>query len=597
MIQLQNICNFYKRGIKLLVLFTLFSTTLFSNSLKSEIERQKLYNDIYWSKLLHYRNGVSEIDSDNFFVSKNGKTNLKEELFETIKALENADKDVYCRFPLRVLWLKEKLPSLNIKEYNCPDLNLYLQDMGTSKISVIFPSSHINSPASMYGHTFLQVQGSEQTSLISNAINFAAQTNETNGFIFAYKGIFGGYKGKYSILPYYKKIKEYNNLEQRDIWEYELAFNEEEIKKIVLHSFELKDSYSYYYFFLENCSYNILWLYEIAKPSLNLVNEFKVKAAPLDTVKILEKNKLIVSSKYRYSKMKKMNYLYEKIKDKSQLKSFIKDDKELKSNLSFEDKVAYLDLKVEYIKYLRTQNKFNKEDYLKTYLKYLKQRSSLKEKSVFNINDEKNPLYSHSSSKLSFTYDSQDNILFSIKPVYNDLYDVSDGYLNGAFIDFFKLDIKKNKNKTYIDKFVLLDIKSYASRNELFKPLSWGINLSYERFINDEDFFKIKPQFGLTYSFSQNYIFSMLHANSYNKANNNLSSIGFNLGYISNSINNTKFGLTYEFDKYNKDFYNRKFEAFTTYKVKKDLSLNLKYENEEIKKKEDTLSLSIFYYF
>jgi len=108
---------------------------------------------------------------------------------------------------------------------------------------MVFPTAHINSPASMYGHTFLRVSSNHDTPLISNAINFAAKTNDTNGLIFAYKGLFGEYEGRYSILPYYEKIKEYNNLEQRDIWEYDLDLTQEEINRLVLHTFELKDSH------------------------------------------------------------------------------------------------------------------------------------------------------------------------------------------------------------------------------------------------------------------------------------------------------------------------------------------------------------------
>ena len=52
------------------------------------------------------------MDSDNFFISKEGKTDLKKELFETIDALKNGKSDVLCRFPLRVEWLKENIPSL-----------------------------------------------------------------------------------------------------------------------------------------------------------------------------------------------------------------------------------------------------------------------------------------------------------------------------------------------------------------------------------------------------------------------------------------------------------------------------------------------------
>ena len=36
------------------------------------------------------------MDSDNFFISKEGKTDLKKELFETIDALKNGKSDILC---------------------------------------------------------------------------------------------------------------------------------------------------------------------------------------------------------------------------------------------------------------------------------------------------------------------------------------------------------------------------------------------------------------------------------------------------------------------------------------------------------------------
>ena len=103
MIQLLNICNSFNRGVKYFILTLLFSTFCYSSqNINSFIEQSKLYENSYWSKLLHYRNGESEIDSNNFFISKDGKTDLKKELFETITSLKNGENGVLCRFPLRV---------------------------------------------------------------------------------------------------------------------------------------------------------------------------------------------------------------------------------------------------------------------------------------------------------------------------------------------------------------------------------------------------------------------------------------------------------------------------------------------------------------
>ena len=235
-------------------------------------------------------------------------TDLKKELFETINSLENGQNNVLCRFPLRVKWLKENIPSLekDIVNYSCAELDEFLTLVDAKHVTMVFPTAHINSPASMYGHTFLRVSSNEETPLISNAVNFAAKTDDTNGLIFAYKGLFGEYEGRYSILPYYEKIKEYNNLEQRDIWEYDLNLTQDEIDRLVLHAFELKDSYSDYFFFKENCSYNILWLLEVARYDLDLVSHFTFKTVPLDSIKILKPYNLIKDSRFRYSNMRKM---------------------------------------------------------------------------------------------------------------------------------------------------------------------------------------------------------------------------------------------------------------------------------------------------
>ena len=125
-------------------------------------------------------------------------------------------------------------------------------------------------------------------------------------------------------MPYYEKIKEYNNLEQRDIWEYDLDLTQEQIDRLVLHAFELKDSYSDYFFFKENCSYNILWLLEVARYDLNLVSHFIFKTVPLDSIKILKPYNLIKDSRFRYSNMRKMkNILEEKIENKEHLKTYV----------------------------------------------------------------------------------------------------------------------------------------------------------------------------------------------------------------------------------------------------------------------------------
>lgn len=595
-----NTSNIKKLGFKYFIFKLFFLTSLFSNQLEDYVEKNRTYENPYWAKLLHYRGSQSEIDSDNFFVSNDGKKDLKKELFETINALQNGDKNILCRFPLRVEWLKEEIPFLqeSIQIYSCEDLDKYLQTTDAKFVTLVFPTSHINSPASMYGHTFLKISSSKDTPLISNAINYAAKTDEKNGLIFAFQGIFGGYEGRYSILPYYEKLKEYNNLEQRDVWEYDLNLNEEEIKKLTLHSWELKDSYADYFFFKENCSYAILWLLEVARPSLSLVDNFSFKTIPLDTIKLISQNNLIESSNYRYSTMKKMRYIVdEKIENREFIKDFLNEDKNLEESLSKNDKISYLDLKSTYLQYQRAENKLNKEEYTKKYLTILKQRSKFKEPSTFEIKDPINPIYSHDSARVSLFYGSNDSFLFGVKPAYSDIYDMENGYLEGAYIDFFDLNFKKEKDEDIkLDRFTFLKIKSLASQDLLFKPISWGVDASIEHF-NQELFFKVKPEAGVSYTLLNTIFYSNLASNILYKANEQYLSIGTNFGLIVNSFENIKFGSSFSYDKYNKEFENRVFEIFSTYKIDRNIALNLNYKNDNLEKKQDVLKFGMFYYF
>ena len=142
-----------------------------------------------------------------------------------------------------------------------------------------------------------------------------------------------------------------------------------------------------------------------------------------------------------------------------------------------------------------------------------------------------------------------------------------------------------------------LDINSFSKRDILFKPLSWGVELSYERFKSENDYLKLKPSFGLTYGTDDYFVYALAQSNLYNKFGDNLLSIGSKTGFITNKFKDIKLGLSYDYDKYNKGFENRTFEAFSTYKLKDDLSFNLKYVNDNLTKQRDVTSFSLLYYF
>lgn len=346
--------------------------------LLKKAEEKKLYSHRYWEVLLHYkptRTGFeSLIDDPRFFLSPYGKRDPKAELEATIKALFQSDKknDEHprCRFIARYEWLKEEL---DMNESQFSDItctvfsNMVNNTIQPKSVVLVFPASYMNNPASMFGHTLMRIDGLYQSKLLSYAANYAASVEDDLGFLYAFKGIFGYYKGYFKVFPYYERIKEYNDTEQRDMWEYSLNLSEEEVMRMFRHLWELKDIYSDYYFFDENCSYNLLFLLEAARPSLHLTDRTRAWVIPVDTIRIIKETGIVENIEFRPAKATKIRYIASSL-DEDYQKIALKianQEIELDSIVNTEDKkkIKMLDLAIETIQYRYNNRELTKDEY------------------------------------------------------------------------------------------------------------------------------------------------------------------------------------------------------------------------------------------
>jgi len=589
------------RGFKFLILLLFFSPHfLFSFNFSSKIF-SNLHNDRYWHTLLHFKNGESEIDDEKFFLSPNGKQDAKAELKETIKALLRDKNEIICRFPARINWIMKKLPELKseVGEYSCKEIDKLIDDFDPKQISLIFPTAHINSPASMYGHTLLRIDADKDTPLLSQAINYAAKTEEDNGILFAFYGLSGGYEGRYTILPYYDKVKEYSDMEARDIWEYELNLNQDEIKLLLYHQFELKDIYADYLFMTENCSYNLLWLLESARANTYLVDEFRFKAVPIDTIRTLKSAGFIKNITYRASKSKKIKAITLKIEDKNRAKKFLQDGYNFNLLKDFNDtqKAHILDLSTHMLQYKRSKNKIDKKLYIKNLMMLLNTRSKLPSFDTDKIKEPINPLNGHKSNRVTLSIDEDKRVFLAYKPVFHDIYDVDSGFTEGAYINFFDLVLKKDKHSDIkLEKFDFVNIASYAKRDFLFKPLSWEVEAGWQRNHEDKLEFKLKGGVGYTYG-KEGFLYYFFLNPAFYYASDAVFGIAPKVGFIKNFLN-FKVGLNLKTEFLTTGDKITEFEAFTTYNLYKNLAINLKYDITKFKERDKKLgTISLFYYF
>lgn len=485
----------------------------------------ELHADRYWHTLLHYRTTfrgeTSLIDDPDFFLSATGKHDPESELEATLRAFfaqsEPDARLVQCRFPARFEWLSEKLglDTQSMPIPACAELMHAYTEVDPRSATLIFPGTNNNSPASMFGHTLINIEGPYKSKLLSYAVNYSAFTNETNGFAFAVKGIFGLYPGYFSILPYYQKLREYADLERRDVWEYQLNLNGAETRRMFLHIWELREIYSDYFFFDENCAYQLLFLLEAARPSLHLTDRCRPWVIPIDTVRIIREAGVIESSNYRPSKATRIVRIAAQMSVSEQKITLQVLDGSLPpaqlphAGLSREAQIRVLDLATESVEFSYFKKQLTKKEYRTRYLSLLKERSFLGPPSKEpDWSEPQRPDAGHGSNRFSLGAGFWDNRFYQqikIRPAYHNLLDSDAGYVRGSQIDFADLVLRyyPNDHKVELHNLNMIDIVSLSPRSRFFKPVSWKVRTGLvQRLFADGDnhlVYELTPGGGFCY--------------------------------------------------------------------------------------------------
>jgi hypothetical protein len=486
--------------------------------LLQEARSKRLPEQRMWQLLLHHHYDIfgryrSEIDDPAFFLSPRGRKDPSAELDATLKAFFDpvpADPEAQhpqCRFPARYSWLKEQLGfDARLPEQPCPRYEKWRSQMNPGSIAIVFASYYLNNPASMYGHTFLRLNAkgrSEKERLLDYTVNFAAELNTTNGILFAVKGLTGGYRGRFSTMPYYMKVQEYNNLESRDLWEYELALTPEEIDRLAGHLWELGPASMAYYFLNKNCSYQLLPLIEVARPSLRLVDSFWFKAIPVDTLRsVIDQPGFLGNVRRRPSHLSKMlaaraELAPAEVRAASRLAKRT-DDASLQTLRTFpEDRQAkVLDSAFDLFRY-RAGFKRDQPEQVREQERALllarnrlvlmsspavSGRGSMDSPPTAAGNDGGDPPESgHPTGRAAVSFGAGSHSSFeevSLRSAIHDLDDNAGGYIPGSELEMFHLRLRyDNRSETaYIQEFKLINILSLAPWDTWVRKPSWNVN-------------------------------------------------------------------------------------------------------------------------
>lgn len=478
--------------------------------LKELIDRattDRLADQRDWHVLLHYLpnlfgSGVTSMEDDpGFFMAPNGKTDPHAELAATLgqffseELVGRSKQPAQCAFVARYHWLKEKLQfdERRLPPQFCERFIRWFNEFNAQSISVIFPTGFMNNPASMFGHTFLRIDAkgqTPQTRILDYTINYAAEVPPNAGPEYAIKGVFGGYRGHFSTIPYYLKVQEYRDIENRDIWEYRLDLTQQQVTRLLMHTWEMGNAYFDYFFFDENCSFHILSLIEAAEPSIHLSDRFRFYAIPVDTVRRLAASGLVGEVVSRPSRSTLIRRKREAMTDEERgwLKTLVADPNALQSDrfraLSPERQAFVLETASDYLLMRGSGGPEEGGPFREKNKSILAARSRLKV-SPADMPIEpyvKRPDLGHGTSRAGIGAGWRNDRAFeeiNIRAAYHDLLDPEAGYTPDAQIEVLSAAVRHyhNDSQARLERFTALNMISLAPMDSLFQAPSWKLAL------------------------------------------------------------------------------------------------------------------------
>ncbi|MBQ9235075.1 MAG: DUF4105 domain-containing protein [Alphaproteobacteria bacterium] len=469
--------------------YLLFFMALFFSSLASAQESDKA-----WAALGHYQNGKSSVDSDNFFLSAEGKANPQAELAATIELFAGDDATKQCLFPARFLYLQKR--GLTHRKFpKCEEYEQFKADLQPKDVTLLFTDAYMNNPSSMFGHTLLRIDTKRKgTQMLAHGANYGAFTGDEGGAAYALKGLFGLYFGGFTVKPYYDIINTYNNIENRDIWELTLNLSPQELELMVAHLWEIGHTQSRYYFFSRNCSYMLLEMLDALRPELELAKQFDKWVIPLDSFKaVAAKDGLVKALNYRPSRQNKIKHRY-KMMSSMQVAEYQKamesGDYRLSDGLSDAQKADVWETAYQTLQYKWVAKELDLADYRRQSFDVLRARSGYKNQgSIAELDQGKSPLEAHGAKRLAVGAGERNGEFFEkieLRPAYQSLTDNDYGLIRGAQINFLNTELRHyaQQNKLVMQELDVLNIRSMAPIDFNFKPTSFQLDLTMRRWFN-----------------------------------------------------------------------------------------------------------------
>lgn len=465
-------------------------------------QQQQLASDPGWLALLHYKTEAilrrynSQADDPAFFLAENGDIDPAAELEADLTGFLQPQSagHAQCRFPARWYWLKQQLQLGEHYDVACPRFEQWFNAIEKDSLVMVFPSMYLNNPGSMFGHTFLRFDNASGDVLLSHALNYAAAYDpEDDGVSYIFKGVFGGYRGVFSLRRYFETVQEYSNIQNRDIWEYKIDFTPEEIEQLLRHVWEVTDIGFDYYFFRENCSYRLLGLIDAVRPEAGLTfdDNFLFYTIPVDTIRALDDAGMIIKRWYRPSLASQLLTGFEFMQAEDTAAALALANGKLDVSAFIND-VSDEQRAAEVLMLAYTLLQFRQLENTQLANGLLSARSKLPAGYQHKGAQPEPPETGHQSARVTAGAGDRNDAAYielTLRPGFHDLADAAAGYVAGAEINVLETSLRWSPeiDELKLERLRFFNIVSLNPVRRWYTPLSWQLDLKLDRVQLDPD--------------------------------------------------------------------------------------------------------------
>ncbi|MFP5385953.1 MAG: DUF4105 domain-containing protein [Bacteriovoracia bacterium] len=412
----------------------------------------------------------------------------------TIKGLRESD-ETYCNYPARRKWLEKK--GFSFPQRECSAFEEWTRGHSIKSISLIFASGFLGNPASYFGHPLIKFNFKDERSpldLLDTAINYGAFTPPEIGAIpYAFYGIFGGFEAGFTSADFFFHKNNYSELELRDLWEYELLLDDEQVAEVVNHVWEMQRAKIPYYFFSDNCAFRISELLELVLDK-QLISKSVPYAIPATLFHRIHENGLVKNIKLLPSRQTRLREKVFSLKasEKSHLTLLTEDVNHLQDEsfkkLSAKKRARILEAGLDYFSYRlildedKEKLKLAKRAILKERFALPPGRSRWQTITQHPPHEAQRPVLTQWGYFYSEKFKSSGS--FRFRPAFYDLISPDTGRPHFSALSAFDVELNFNDERIWLNRFTLMSVETLnISKTGLYKDggFAWRFRLGAEQ--------------------------------------------------------------------------------------------------------------------